>query len=190
MAKIKLIDVRIAFCNSMWPGAEEQFQGAGPFRHSATFLVEPGSENDKKINAAILEAAKEKWTKPGQAEKQIAALKGNSNKYCYQSGDLKDYDGFQGMMALSSHRKATDGAPTILDSNKAPLAQNSGKLFGGCYVDAVIDIYAQAGEFSGIRSGLRGVQFRRTGDSFGGAGKATEDDFEDLGQGADAEDFA
>ncbi len=188
--KVKLVNVRIAFCNSMWPGAAEQYQGKGPARHSATFLIEPGSENAKNIEAAILAAAKEKWTKPGQAEKQVAALRGNSNKFCYQDGNTKEYDGFQDMMYIASHRKDSDGAPKILDNDKTPLAQTSGKLFAGCYVDAVVDIYAQTGENSGVRCGLMGVQFRRTGDSFGGAGTAKDDDFEDLGQGAEAEDFA
>lgn len=187
MPKVKLQDVRIAFCRSIWPGAAEQYQGKGVARHSATFLIEPGSANDKAIRAGILEAAKEKWTKPGQAEKQVEGMKGNTNKFCYQNGDMKDYDGFQGMMYIASHRKDSDGAPLVINRNKAPLTQADGVIFGGCYVNATVDIYAQDGENSGIRSGLLAIQFNRIGDSFGGAGKGKSDDFDDLGDGADSD---
>jgi hypothetical protein len=187
--KVKLTDARIAFCNSIWPGAAEQYQGKGVARHSATFLVEPDSANHKAIEAAILQAAKEKWTKPGQAEKQIAAMRGNTNKFCYQSGDLKDYDGFAGMMYLAGHRKETDGAPKLLDNDKSEL-KNNGRLFAGCYVNAVVEIYAQDGENSGIRCGLMGIQYARIGDSFGGASQAKDDDFDAIETPATEDDFA
>jgi hypothetical protein len=190
--KIKLNNVRIAFCQSIWPGAAEEYQNNGVPRHSATFLVGEDSKasidggktwkpaNDA-IEAAILAAAKEKWTKPGQAEKQVVAVRGNSNKFCYTDGDLKEYDGFEGKMALAAHRKASDGAPTIIDRDKTPLKQTDARPYAGCYVNAVVEIYAQDGQNSGIRCGLMGIQFYRDGDSFGGAGKAKDDDFEDLG---------
>lgn len=183
--KVVLKDVRISFCQSLFEA--EQYQGKGPFRHSASFLVAPGSDNDKAIRAAILAAAKEKWTKPGAAEKKIEALKGNSNKFCYQDGNLKDYDGYQDMMYIGGHRQQKDGAPLVIDRNKAPLRAEDGKIYGGCYVNASIDIYAQDGENDGIRCGLVAVQFLRDGDSFGGAAKSKGDEFEDLGEGADAD---
>ncbi len=185
MAKVKLSGVRLAFCNSIWDGAAEQFQGKGVARHSATYLIEPGSDNDKAIWAAIKEVAAEKWPKKAQA--MIDNYKGNSNKFCYMSGDLKDYDGFQGMMALGGHRKQTDGPPLIIDRNKAPLKQADGKIYGGCYVNATVDIYAQDGEYAGFRCGLLAIQFDKDGDSFGGAGKGKSDDFDDLGDGADSD---
>jgi hypothetical protein len=175
--KVKLQDVRIAFCSSLFE--PEQYQGAGPFRHSATFLVKPGSANDKAIQAAILAEATAKWPKAPQ--KQIDAIKNNSNKFCYMSGDTKEYAGFEGMMYIAAHRKQTDGAPLIIDRDKAPLGPNAGRPYGGCYVNAVVEIYAQDGENKGMRCGLTAVQFFRDGDSFGGASKANADDFEDLG---------
>ena len=186
--KVKLANVRIAFCSSIWPGAAEQYQGKGVARHSATFLVEPNSANHAAIEKAIIAAAKEKWTKPGSAEKFVAAMRSNSNKFCYLDGDLKEYDGFAGMMYLAAHRKETDGAPTILDRDKSPLKQTDARPYAGCYVNAVVEIYAQDGENSGIRCGLMGVQFYKDGDSFGGAGKAKDDDFEDLGVDEEAMD--
>lgn len=176
-SKVLLKDVRIAFCSSLFE--PEQYQGKGVFRHSATFLIAPGSANDKAVQAAILAEATAKWPKAPQ--KQIDGMKGNANKFCYQSGDLKDYSGFEGMMSLASHRKQTDGAPGVFDRDKSPLGPNSGRPYGGCYVNAVVELYGQDGENSGMRCGLTSVQFFRDGDSFGGASKASSDDFEDLG---------
>lgn len=191
--KVKLLDVRIAFCQSLFEA--EQYQGKGPFRHSSTFLIVPGSANDKAIEAAILAAATEKW--PKKAAAMIESMRGNSNKFCYQKGDLKDYDGFQGMMSLAGHRKQQDGAPDVFDITKDPqtgrprrIGKGEGKPYAGCYVNAVLDIYAQDGENSGMRCGLLGVQFLRDGDSFGGAGRVKDDDFESIDAPDMADDLA
>jgi len=174
--KVKLSNVRIAFCQSIFEA--EQYQGKGVFRHSATFLVQPGSDNDKAILAAIEAEAKLKWPKKHMA--MLESMRGNSNKYCYQKGDLKEYDGFQGMMYIGTHRKASDGAPLLIDQFKNPLVQSSGKPYAGCYVNCSFDIYAQDGENSGIRAGLLGIQFVKDGDAFGGGGKASVDDFDSI----------
>lgn len=183
---VNLKNVRIAFCQSIWKGQAEDYQGNKNFRHSATFLVEPGSGNDKALQAAILESAKATWPKKAQA--MVDSLKPQTNKYPYHSGDLKDYDGFQGMMALGAHRKQSDGQPLIIDRDKTPLTAADGRIYAGCYVNAIVEIYAQEGQNAGIRCGLKGIQFVRDGDSFGGATKAKDDDFEDLGVDAEEEE--
>lgn len=174
--RVKLTDVRIAFCQSIFE--PEQYQGKGPFRHSATFLVEPSSANDKAILAAIETEAKAKWPKKWQA--MLESMRGNSNKYCYQRGDLKEYDGFQGMMYIGTHRKSTDGRPLIIDQQKNPLTEKDGKPYAGCYVNCSFDIYAQDGENQGIRAGLIAIQFAREGDAFGGAAKSNGDEFDSI----------
>ena len=181
--KVLLKDVRISFISALWE--PEQYQGKGAFRHSATFLTVPGSANDKAIWDAIKAVAAEKFEKKAPA--LLESMKGNSNKFCYMNGDTKDYDGYQGMFYLAGHRKQTDGAPLVMNANKSPLTAESGILYGGCYVNASVDIYAQAGDNPGIRCGLIAVQFLRKGDSFGGASRSNGDEFENLGEGADAD---
>ena len=191
--EVMLKNVRIAFCQSAL-GEAEDYQGNGVFRHSATFLVEPGSENDKLIKEAIRKEAENVWAKKGEA--MLNSLRGNSNKYCYQNGDTKpDYDAFPGNMFIGAHRKASDGRPLLLDSVKDPatgkaakLTGSEGRIYAGCYVNAKISIYCQAGQNSGVRAGLLGIQFAGPGDSFGGAGRAKEDDFDAVE--VDDEDLA
>lgn len=182
--KVLLKNVRLAFPELWTP---TQYQGKGAYRYDATFLIEPGSDNDKAVRKAITEAAAESF-----GAKSAAILKGmesNSNKFCYLDGNTKEYDGFEDMMYLSSHRGEKQGAPLVIDRNREPLSATSGKPYAGCYVNASVDIYAQKGENQGIRASLLAVQFSRDGDAFAGS-RANPDDFEDLSEGADSEDFA
>lgn len=203
--KVVLKKVRIAFCQSLL--VPEQYQNKGPFRHSSNFLIVPGSENDKAVWNAIHSAAAAVFDK--RAAAQVEALKGNSNKFCYMNGDIKDYDGYAGNFYLAAHRKAEDGAPLLMDRDKSKLIRwdgnkdvpildadgrlqwapgKEGRIYAGCYVNASVDIYAQSGENSGIRCSLVAVQFDSDGDSFSGATKSTGDEFEDLGDGSAAGD--
>jgi Protein of unknown function (DUF2815) len=180
---IKLKDVRLSF-----PDLFEavQYQGQGAFRYNASFLIVPGSANDKLIQAAIREAAEAEFK--GKAAAQLASFKGNSNKMCYVSGDLKEYDGYKGMLVLSAHRRQKDGRPLVIDERKNVLTEKDAKPYPGCYVNATVDIYAQSGTNSGMRCGLIGVQFARDGDAFSGSRTPTPDDFDAIDDGADAGD--
>lgn len=172
--KVNLQSVRLSFPDLF--KAVEFTKGDGKPRFNATFLVEKGSDNDKAIRAAIKAAAIEALGAKG--EKSAAGWEGNPNKFCYLDGDKKEYDGYAGMMYLSCHSKTR---PLVIDRDKSPLTENDGKPYAGCYVNASVDIYVQQGEFSGVRGAVKGVQFYKDGDAFGGGAPANVDDFEDLG---------
>lgn len=174
---IFLNKVRLAFPVLYVP---EEFQtGDGKPRYSATFLVDPGSDNDKLIRKTILEVVKEKITDAKKAEQFLKSVVGQSQKYCYQYGDTKSFDGFEGNWFLAAHRQAKDGAPAVVDQKRQPLAQNSGGVYAGCYVNAKVDIYVQTTGNPGVRCGLLAIQFAADGDAFAG-GVANADGFEDL----------
>lgn len=187
--KVKLASVRLAFPDLF---EATQFEGKGEFRYNGTLLVERGSANDKAIQQAILQVATEAYGK--KVDAMLQGMKGNTNKYCYLSGDLKEYDGYQGMNYLSAHRKQKDGRPLILGPDIDPatgelrrLVPADGKPYAGCYVNASVDIYAQTGQYPGIRCGLLGVQFVADGDSFSGVSKPQDSDFDAIEEGAMAD---
>lgn len=177
--RIKLTDVRLSY-PKLWK-AEEFKPGDGKPRYSASFHIEPGSANDKLILDAIKSEAEEKFGQ--KAALYIDTWKNNSQKTCYVTGDLKDDPHSAGKMILSCHRQKKDGPPTVVDANRAPLEEGAGKPYGGCYVDAIVEIYAQTGENPGIRAGFAGVQFRRDGEAFGGGVAAKVEEFDDLSDG-------
>jgi hypothetical protein len=179
--KVILKKVRLSFPDLF---EAKDYQDNKKFRYSAAFLITPGSENDKAIQAAILAEAKAKYDKnPGQIE----GWRSNPNKFCYTPGELKQYDGYAGMMALSSHRYQEQGRPGVFDKNKAPLSADDGKPYAGCYVNAVVEIWAQDGKNAGMRCGLVSVQFDSDGDAFSSGTRPSDDDFEDITDGADAQ---
>lgn len=179
--KIKLNNVRLSFPD-LW--VAKDYKGDKKFRYSASFLIQPGSENDKRVQEAILAVANEKFGK--RAPTVLEAVKGSKQQYCYLKGDLKEYEGYAGMLVLSAKRKQQDGRPLVIDQAKNPLQESDGKPYAGCYVNATVDVWAQDGTNTGIRCGLLGVQFHADGDAFSGGSVADPDDFEALAEGADA----
>jgi hypothetical protein len=188
---VQLKHVRIAFIDELFePG---QYEGKGDFRHTATFIVEPGSANDKAIQAAIQAEAVAAWGK--KADTMLEDLRGDKKAYSYQK-NKKDktgevYEGFEDRYALSGVRKAKDGAPLFLHNVKDPatgkaqrLTGKEGVIYAGCYVNAKVEMWAQAGTYRGMRCGLLGVQYDAPGDSFGGASRPSDDGFDSV----DAED--
>jgi hypothetical protein len=188
---IMLKDVRLSFPR-LWTPAEYE-PGDGKPRWSATFLIAPGSENDKAVRAAIQAEADDVYK--SKAKAMLAQFAGNSQKFCYLDGapgGEPRYDGYEGHWALTTHRQknskaGTQPAPLIIGSDKAPLAEDSGKPYAGCYVNAKVSIYAQAGANAGIRASFSAVQFWRDGDAFSGS-KPSSDGF-DVAEGTAASDF-
>jgi hypothetical protein len=82
--------------------------------------------------------------------------------------------------------------PTVHDRNKNPLTEADGKPYAGCYVNAVVDVWAQDHAKHGkrINASLGGVQFVRDGDAFSGGSVADAEDFPDLGDQGDDSDLA
>lgn len=182
--KVKLNNVRLAF-----PALFEAktVNGEGDPRFSAVFIIEPGSENDKALAAAVEATAKEKWA--AKAPGIITELR-KKDRICYapraktnQSGDI--YDGFEGKHFVNSSNKAR---PLVIDSSKSPLTAQDGKPYAGCFVNATIDLWAQDNNFGKrINASLMGVQFLRDGDAFAGGGVASPDDFDDLSAGSESD---
>lgn len=176
---ITLKNVRLAFPDIWTPVA---FEGEGEKKYGATGLIMPGSENDKLVKSTIKLVATEKWK--DKAPAILKSIEGNANKYCYVDGNTKTYDGFADMMALSAKNKKR---PTIKDRDASPLTETDEKPYGGCYVNMSVEIWPQDNKWGkGIRASLRGLQFVKDGDAFTAGSVAGDDEFEDLGQGADA----
>jgi len=176
---VKLNKVRLSF-PQLFEAKQYVSNGVpgGKPRFSATFMIEPGDANFKAINAAIDNAAKGKFK--DKWEKKLAGLRGNSNKFCFVDGDTKDDERAEGKWILTSHRNEDQGRPGVYDKNRAPLTAADGKPYAGCYVNAMVEIWAQEGENAGIRCKLLAVQFAGDGEAFGGGRKPKAEDFEVL----------
>jgi hypothetical protein len=159
------------------------FKAGDKPKFKATFLVPKDGPEHKKISEAIIAVAKEKW--PKDYAKVIASIKGNANKFCFQDGETKSYEGYEGMMAFSAGNTTR---PLVLDRDKTPLTEADGKPYAGCHVVGSVEIFAYDNSGNGISASLRGVQFVKDGPAFAGGGVASMDEFEDLGVSEDEEE--
>lgn len=174
--KVKLKDVRIAFCDALFEAKAFQGDPKSEPRHSATFLVPKNSPQAEAIEAAVQAAAAAKFGKKG--ENVVEAIRGVTNRFCIQDGDTTEYDGFAGHIAVRAKSKPR---PTVIDRNRNQVTEADGLIYGGCYVNAIIDFFGYDSPTKGISAGLKGVQYNRKGDAFGGGAPAAVDDFDDLG---------
>lgn len=172
--KIEIKGARLGFPRLFKPEA----YGDNPTpQFSAVFLFEPGSPAAKKVEEAMTSAATEKW---GVKAPQILAALKAQGRVCLRDGATKaNVDGFEGMLFVKA---AAPTRPLIIDRDKAPLAEESGKPYAGCYVSGIVDIYAQDSPKWGkrINATLKGVMFVRDGEAFAGGPAATESDFTEV----------
>lgn len=176
--KVKLTNVRLAFPDLFVP---RPFKPGDPPKFKATFLIPKDDPQVKAIEAAILVVAKEKWG--AKAQVVLGGIRGNPNKFNFQDGDAKEYDGYSGQMALSAGNKVR---PLVIDRNKSPLTESDGRPYPGCYVNASVEFFAYDNSGNGISASLKGVQFAGDGDAFVGSPPATSEEFEDIAVGEDA----
>lgn len=180
--KVKISNARLSFPDLFTPRA---FQPGQEPKYKATLLIPKGDPQCKVIEDAILAVATAKWG--AKAASVIKGIRGNPNKFNFQDGDTKDYDGYAGMMALSASSKSR---PLVIDRDKSPLSAADGKPYAGCYVAASVEFFAYDNSGNGISATLKGVQFIKDGDAFGGGAPASPDDFDDLGVEETADDLA
>lgn len=167
----------------------EAFKPGDKPKFKATLLVPADSPLRKQVDATILKVATEYFKgDAAKAKKFIASTATNANKFCWQDGDNKSYDGYAGMMALSAK---SDVRPLVIDGSKNPVSQSDdGAPYAGCYVNASVEFFMYNQQGVGLSAQLRGVQFYRKGDAFAAGRPADSDEFEEVTEGAAADDFA
>ena len=164
MTKIKLQNVRLSFPSlfhkAVFNGEETKFE--------ATFLLDKDQHADKiaEIKAAIAEKIKT----------DLKGAKIAADKICLKDGDDIEYDGYAGCMSI----KASNGKrPLVIDNDKTPLSEDDNRVYAGCYVNAVIELWAQNNNWGKrINANLLGVQFYKDGETFGDGVSASVDDFD------------
>ena len=163
MANIKLSG-RLSFPSLFKKASFEGNEG----KYEATILF---PKSDTKTYDAIIAAI--------EACKTTNKVKVAEAKYFIQDGDEKDYDGYAGMWAVKA---GNSKRPTVINRDKTPLVEDDEVLYAGCYVNAIIEPWAQNNKYGKrINANLLGVQFVKDGDPFGdGATVADADDFDDI----------
>lgn len=176
---IKLKNVRLSFPNVDVPRAPKGVANAKE-SYGATFLLDPNDsgnkEQIKQINAEIKRLETEAWGGKHPKQKPTECF-GKGDTRTNDAGEI--YNGYEGMYFVSAKN---DNRPLALIGKRELTDPKviAEQFYGGCYVNANINFWVQDNEFGkAIRCGLRGVQFLRDGEAFGG-GRATADEFDDV----------
>ena len=169
--KLTLPNSRLTF-PSLFEASD--FDGDGNFKYRAGLLIPKGSDNDKKIWAAVKQVAKDAWG--AKYESILESIK----------HDVKGAEEYAGCMFLNASNKAR---PLVIDRDKTPLVAADGRPYSGCYVNAIVTVYAYDNKGKGIGFSLGGIQFFRDGDAFAGGGVASGEDFDSIEEGTDAGEF-
>lgn len=204
MGRIVLKNVRLAFPDIWKPGEPMPGSASGP-KYGASLIFKPDSAAAQVAQGELLKVATEKW---GQQAQMVLQELGKDKKFL-RRGDsnlAKDgtvREGFAGMLYASAKNKQrpaiiarnfVNGQPVFLNEDGTGMQNNqvlSGQVFkipyGGCSVNATIDVYAQdkPGQGKGVYASLVGIQFVEDGAAFAGGG-ASAAEFEDLGDDCSA----
>lgn len=141
-----------------------------------------------KLDDIVEHVAKEKFGKVPAKLVNWAFNKadGSTSRDQNVNNDGEYYEGFDDetfyVSAAKQAKMVKDGVLTVLDQNKDPIAPNSGKLYSGCFVNLVVDIYAMAGKDGSkdsVQASLEGVQLKKKGEALGFNPIDAADDFEE-----------
>lgn len=141
-----------------------------PAKYSVTMLFDKDADLTA-LRAAANAAAEEKWGK----DKNKWPKKMRSP---FTDGNEKtDLDGYEGKTVVKASSKTKPG---VLGVDKAPVSEEGGEFYAGCYAIATIQAFAYStmGN-SGVSFGLHNLLKRKDGEPFGGKRRA-EDDFDDV----------
>jgi hypothetical protein len=177
--KIRLENVRLAFPNLFEAKAAKAGQKA---KYSAAFIFPKDHPAVSIVKEAMTQVAKAKW---GDKWETVYAALRAADKLAVHDGDVKsEYAGYAGNLFVNASNEVR---PLILGGGpdgKAPLSAEDGKPYSGCYVNALIEIWAQQHAEHGkrINASLMGVQFARDGERLSGGATAAADDFDAIPQ--------
>lgn len=170
--KVTLNRVRLSF-PALFKAKKVNEKDQGDPKFNAVFLLDK-TKDAAQIDAlrqAVVAVAKEKW--PGA--KLPAGI-----KYCVRDGaekeDMPGYGkGVNFVSASNQHR------PSVVDRDLTPIVEDDNKIYAGCYVNAVIRLWAQDNSFGKrINAQLNGVQFVGDGEAFGEKPFNAQEEFQPL----------
>jgi len=186
VGRITLRNARLAFPTLFVPKANDN----GVLNYGCALILGPDHPQLGAIKAAMDAAGAAKWGDKWPAQKKALVIQ---DRMALHDGDLKaKYDGYEGNLFINANAKESE-KPTVFDQARNPLTAASGKPYAGCYVNASVEFWPQKDHPLGgsrINAQLRGVQFLRDGDAFAAGRPADADDFEDVTEGVEADDFA
>lgn len=165
MSNIKFKNARLSYPSLFNHGT---FNGDSTGKYECTFIL------DKKEHAKTITEIKEKAKALIKSELKGAKL--GSDRICLKDGDEQEQDELKGCYAIKVSNK---NRPLVIDRNGSPLTEEDNVIYAGCYVNGIIDLWAQNnGWGKRINGTLKGVQFYADGEAFGNDSTISTSEFD------------
>ncbi len=190
IGKVKLKNVRLSFAHVFKPqqGKPDKETGKTPEpRFNCNFLIPKDGDAIQMENLKALKKAKEgviakKWPKDPPKFKP--------EKLCTRDGDQEEYEGYEGMYYVSAG-SPENRPPQVIDNRKGGdgkwirLKESDGKIYSGCYVNAIVKLWVQDNEHGRrVNCSIEVIQFFAHGEAFGAKPVDADEEFDedDVGE--------
>jgi hypothetical protein len=154
-----------------FPTVFEAREYAGKSNFSIVLLFDKTDPGLKVLAEKALSALKDKFGdkapksfKPGDYPAKW------SNPFV--NGDESDVAGYEGKIAIRFKSKTK---PQVVDGQRNPITEDSGRLYAGCFARVSYSVYAFDNESKGVAFGLVNVQKTGDGEPFSARTDAEED---------------
>jgi hypothetical protein len=193
MTRLALPRGRLSFANLFTPVLGEDSNPGDTRVWDAKIILEADdalySTQIKACNDAMKAAALLKWQDKGDSI--LAELREKGRTFLKDGNDKSKYDGYAGNKYVAMRRRETNskGEPNtppkvfrdIPGAGRVQLSASDGKIYSGCYVYSLGEVYAQDNKFGKrINCEFVGVRFVADGEPFG-AMTVNADDFGSYG---------
>jgi hypothetical protein len=181
VGEVILKNVRASYAYLFEPREDENDEGVKKRKYRCTFMIPKGAEgkaNMAAIKAASGEAKRKVW---GENEAKWPKLK--ADRVCLRDGDEEDKPEYEGHYIITASVGENRPPALVLNrrgGDKRWLPASPGQIYSGCYVNAVIRLWAQDNKYGKrVNASLESVQFFRDGEPFGAAPVDPNDKFSD-----------
>lgn len=189
--EVVLKNVRLSYPHIEEPEASV---ANGPKKYSASFIIDPSTDEGKETLAAARAAfsaacrAEKKWPED-KLKKIVEAIDDDrkalrdGNKITNDEGDVQP--AYVDKWVVKATRPEKQRRPAILDRRKNPVEPGDDQFpYAGCNVDAIVRFYTMTDKEkggNGVFCGLEAIRFRSDNEAFGNNGKVDTSKFDDLG---------
>lgn len=179
--KIHLKNVRLSFPNLF--KAKAYKEGDDP-KYNATFILDTkvNALEIKQVQAGIDKIIADEFKGNAKVLKGVCLRDGEER--IDEEGSFKDGYGPGTMFVTTSN----PNRPQVVNRNPSiPVTAEDGTVYAGCYVNAIISLWAQSNTFGKrVNANLLAVQFVKEGDPFGQAHVKVDEEFETLDEDSDS----
>ena len=166
--KIKMQNVRLSFPSLF---QTETYGGKDTGKYAASFIL------DKKEHAKTIKELQAHIK--NFVDTEFKGKKLSDDRICLKDGDDDVRPESEGKFIIKA---STKKRPMVLNRDKSPVTEEDEVFYAGCYVNAIITLWAQNSKDFGkrVNGSLDGVMFNAHGDPFG-APSIDADEFDAFG---------